>query len=66
MNDIEKKALQENMHDMPYGKNRRFACAFNLEKWMDEMVVEIRADFNKENLNDDQMMMLLQSSDLRE
>jgi hypothetical protein len=51
---------------MPYGNNRRFACAFNVEKWMDEMVIEIRVNFNKERLTDDEMQMMIESSDIKE
>lgn len=45
MHSIEKMALEENVNQMPYGVNRRFACTFLLEDWMDEMVVEIKTDF---------------------
>lgn len=48
MHNIEKKALQENTEEIPYGKNRRFACSFELEDWMDEMFVRVKFDLKWE------------------
>lgn len=55
MNDMEKEGLQDNYHQLPYGKNRRLACAFYLEHWMDEMVVKINMDGRVNQLTEEEV-----------
>ena len=57
MHPIEKKALEDNCYEMPYGENRRFACTFELEEWMDEMVVEVKTDFGTKVMTTDELYL---------
>lgn len=53
MHDFEKQALQDNIEQLPYGQNKKFACTFELESWMDEMVVRIVEDFKDSQLTEE-------------
>lgn len=63
MHTIEKKALEENPNQMPYGENRRFACTFELEDWMDEMVVEVKTDFFTKYYTSEDMTLRLHAGE---
>lgn len=63
MHDKEKGGLEENPHNMPYGENRRYACTFLLEPWMEEMVIEIRSEWGNKAYSHDDISLKIQAWD---
>lgn len=63
LNNWEKEFLQTNIHKLPYGENRRFACTFKLEPWMDEMIIDIRTELKRNRLSNEEMNLMLMAGD---